>query len=334
MPSSSSINFVTTSKMSASITSNDSMSTIILLYQGQPPLSSKILHLNTHLNQIAPRTTATCLYSATTCFHIQSDGQDDSPSSGPSSPGSQGHPPPIISSLPPTPYSWSPTCPTPGRLQRANSNPTIGTPLPPQTPLRRRSTHSPPPSRLQASPIQPLRRQGSGADLSPIDECRASECDGKRKVRLEREARELAYLRSQFLSDGSSDDEFEPRQEPVRKDRKESGGPRRQGGRTAKVKKHGVQNCLKLAKGKSYGRVFDDPFSAAVVLLVLPFLPPLGVYLTFRECGGMNRHRVRAVLVCVLLTALGWLPGIICEFLLSTPENGRVETEGGARLQG
>ena len=79
-----------------------------------------------------------------------------------------------------------------------------------------------------------------------------------------------------------------------------------------------MHHCIKVAKGndKSYGRLFADPFSAALVLLVLPFVPPLSVYLTFRWCGGINRHRAREFGVVVVLTVLGWVPGIICEFPL------------------
>jgi hypothetical protein len=190
----------------------------------------------------------------------------------------------------------------------------IGTPIVSPTPLRRRLSSSPPPSKLQTIAIEPLRRQGSGADLSPIDECRASECDGKRKLRLEREARELAELQAQvgFFSDGS-DDEVD-RARVTKSDGKEVVGRVRskkwQHGKSVKADMEGrkegkIHNCIKLAREKSYGRVFDDPFSAAVVLLVLPFCPPLSVYLTFRECGGLNRHRTRAVGVAVLLTVLG-----------------------------
>lgn len=173
--------------------------------------------------------------------------------------------------------------------------------------------------------IEPLlRRQGSGADLSPIDECRASECDGKRKIRLEKEARELAKLQAQvqFFSDGSDDEADQHAQD----DRAAAPGGQEGGddarekgegdgkGERAKAGNDKLHNCFKLVRGKSYGRVFDDPSSAAVVLLVLPFCPPLSVYLTFRECGGLNRHRAREVGVAVLLTVLGWVPGVVCEF--------------------
>jgi hypothetical protein len=208
-------------------------------------------------------------------------------------------------------------------LQRTNSNPTIATTVLSPQPLRRRLSSSPPPSKLQTIPIEPLRRQGSGADLSPIDECRISECDGKRKIRLEREARELATLQAQFFSDGSDDEvDREHAHDPPSAGQKDEPNAEQTDTNAPKAKKKGkarnnkVHNCIKVARQQSYGRVFDDPFSAAVVLLVLPFCPPLSVYLTFRECGGMNRHRARELGVVVLLTILGWLPGIVCEFIL------------------
>ncbi|KAB5578266.1 hypothetical protein GE09DRAFT_1089122 [Coniochaeta sp. 2T2.1] len=177
-------------------------------------------------------------------------------------------------------------------------------------------------------PIEPLRRQGSGADLSPIDECRAItavECDGKRRLRLERVARELALLQADFMGGGGSDDgedevaEMEEEEElhrtPSSRSKTVSEEKADAQAREEQHKPGGgkMHNCMRLARGqgKSYGRVFADPFSAAVVLLVLPFCPPLSVYLTFRECGGMNRHRCREMGVVVLLTVLGWVPGII-----------------------
>ncbi|OIW25892.1 hypothetical protein CONLIGDRAFT_684433 [Coniochaeta ligniaria NRRL 30616] len=305
--------------MSTSVTSNDSIDTIIFSPVGvSPPLVLKTIHLNTHINAIDPRTTAICPSPAKSRRSIvQSDGQDDSPESQSPSPGSQGHPPTVITSLPATPFPWTPTSPAP-KLQRANSNPTIvTTPLSPQ-PLRRRLSSSPPPSKLQTIPIEPLRRQGSGADLSPIDECRISECDGKRKIRLEREARELAQLQAQSFSDGSDDEagredhaQYPPSPRQKDEPRTEETDASTPGAKKEKAKNQKLRNCLKLARERSYGRVFDDPFSAAVVLLVLPFCPPLSVYLTYRECGGMNRHRVRELAVVVLLTILGWLPGIV-----------------------
>ena len=144
------------------------------------------------------------------------------------------------------------------------------------------------------------------------------------------EARELAALRAQFFSDGGSDDEgadsggggngngpdfaagdVSPRQLGRAGDDQRDVGAEEQ--EDAPRGKHRVQNCIRLAREKSYGRVFEDPFSAAAVLLVLPFLPPLSVYLTFRECGGLNGQRSRIVWVCTLLTVLGWVPGVGCE---------------------
>ncbi|KAH8906299.1 hypothetical protein BR93DRAFT_979400 [Coniochaeta sp. PMI_546] len=318
----SSINSPSSSMMSTSVTSNDSIDTIIFSPPSlsPPSLVLKTIHLNTHIDPIDLRTTAICPSPARSRRSIiQSDGQDDSPESSSPSPGSQGHPSPVITSLPATPAPWTPTSPAP-KLQRANSNPTLTTiPLSPQ-PLRRRQSSSPPPSKLQTVSIEPLRRQGSGTDLSPIDECRISECDGKRKLRLEREARELAQLQGQVFSDGSDDEMDEEKNHAHR-----SPAPRQDNDpstvkvdseipkarKKEKSKDNKLHNCSKVAREKSYGRVFDDPFSAAAVLLVLPFCPPLSVYLTFRECGGLNRHRVRELGVVVLLTVLGWLPGII-----------------------
>lgn len=134
----------------------------------------------------------------------------------------------------------------------------------------------------------------------------------------------------QFFSDGSDDevDKEDHAPRPTRGEEEEEDNPasdkgrenkseeKKKGGKgKAKKKNNKLHNCIKLAREKSYGRVFDDPFSAAVVLLVLPFCPPLSVYLTFRECGGLNRHRAREVGIAVLLTILGWVPGVVCEFL-------------------
>ncbi|KAJ9130895.1 hypothetical protein NKR19_g9705 [Coniochaeta hoffmannii] len=335
--------------MSDSVKSTDSVDTMVFAPPtlSPPPTLLKTIRLNTHINPIDTSTTAICPSPARSRHSInnQSDGQDDphsptlshSPENGSPSPGSQGHPPPVASSLPatPNPLHWSPT-PTIPKLQRANSNPTAGTPILSPTPLRRRqssasssSSSSSPPSKLQTIPIEPLRRQGSGAaDLSPIDECRVSECDGKRKKRLEKEARELAKLQAQvhFFSDGSDDDEVDKEEDGRARDDSVSHGQEEEvvgsadgttpedkevKKKTGGAKNNKLHNCIKLAREKSYGRVFDDPFSAAAVLLVLPFCPPLSVYLTFRECGGLNRHRARGVGIAVLLTILGWVPGIV-----------------------
>lgn len=351
MPLYSSINSPPSAKMATSVPSNDSVDTIVFspACLSPAPRALKTIHLNTHIHAIDPRTTAVCPSPGPSRRSIiQSDGQDDSPpasqASSPS-PGSQGHPAPITTSLPttPTPRPWTPTTAPPPKpkLQRANSNPTSFTTTtptpafpfffpPPQQPPRRRLSASPsPPSKLQTVPIEPLRRQGSGVDLSPIDECRISECDGKRKARLAREAeeaRELARLQAQFLSDGS-DDEVDDRRARDR-DEHPTAAPLTEGtgteevdlklagGHKNKKAKASRPKNKKLARSSpSYGRVLDDPFAAAVVLLVLPFCPPLSVYLTFRECGGLNRHRVRELGVAAVLTVLGWLPGIVCEFL-------------------
>lgn len=360
LDSSSNPSLATKADMATPVSRNDSVDTIVLSPNSLSPprLLLKTIHLNTHINPMDARTTAVCPSSAGSRRSIvQSDGQDDSPSPqhpGFSIPSSQGHPPPTVSSLPATPSSkppaWSPAASPSRKLHRATSNPalanTAALPVLSPVPVRpRRLSSSPPPSKLQTMGIEPLlRRQGSGADLSPIDECRASECDGKRKLRLEKEARELAMLQAQvrqFFSDGSDDeaaaaaDKQERRPAPgdhvtappgssrkddpaareKREDDHDKGGEKK--GNTGKARTHKLHRCVKLVREKSYGRVFDDPFSAAVALLVLPFCPPLSVYLTFRECGGLNRHRAREVGVTVLLTVLGWVPGVVCEFALS-----------------
>jgi uncharacterized membrane protein YqaE (UPF0057 family) len=137
-------------------------------------------------------------------------------------------------------------------------------------------------------------------------------------VRLEREARErdeMDRLRRKFASDGSEDevddadqigngkgnDAYNSYRRPFQATDTKPAGP----------KKNKLGKSINVGGERSYGRVFDDPFSSAVVLLLLPFCPPLSVYLTFRECGGMNRHRVRELGVCVLLTVLGWVPGVV-----------------------
>ncbi|RKU48480.1 hypothetical protein DL546_004302 [Coniochaeta pulveracea] len=197
--------------------------------------------------------------------------------------------------------------------------------------LRRPITSSPPlpPSRIASEPDPVIRRQGSGAELSPIFECRLAECDGAKK---KREEKERAALLSRD-GDGKSEEREKENRIPtpgfefIPAEGKK--GESIKGRMSVESDFHANTNAnttkpetgpgLDAERGTTATRpgTFRDPFTAAMTLLILPFLPPVAVHLTLQETGERYKKGYkRKMATAVALTLCAWVPGVIYALLV------------------
>lgn len=199
---------------------------------------------------------------------------------------------------------------------------------PPQPILRRQATNSPPlpPSRIASEPDPVIRRQGSGAELTPIFECRMAECDGAKK---RREEKERAALLSRD-GDGKCEEREKENRIPtpgfefIPAEGKK--GDSIKGRMSVESELHANANANANANRPEIGPgddeekaarttrpgTFRDPFTAAVTLLILPFCPPAAVHLTLKETGERYKKGYKTRMVAVVaLTFCGLIPGVI-----------------------